>query len=71
MNDQLTTYARDTLKEDLAKCTSEQVHLFKRMYSFKDLEKDINKVVDDMPDEKLDWAMQQVSRTLEKNQKGE
>ena len=66
MNNQLTAFARETLKEGLAKCTKEQILLFKRMYSHEDLEKDINKVVDDMPDEKLDWAMQQVERTLTK-----
>ena len=37
------------------------------MYSHKDLDKDINEVVDQIPDEKLDWAMQQIQRTLDKN----
>lgn len=66
MNNQLSAYARDTLKQGLAKCTEKQVLRFKRMYSHGDLKKQINDVVDSMPDEKLDWAMQQVQRTLER-----
>jgi hypothetical protein len=36
------------------------------MYSNDNLEMDINDVVDKMDEEKLDWAMQQVERTLNK-----
>lgn len=64
MNETLQNFARATLKEDIAKCTPEQQLLFKMMYSHKDLEKNIYAVIDDLPEEKLDWAMQQVSRTL-------
>lgn len=64
MNDLLKTYARQNIKEGLAKCTPEQVMLFKRMYSHTDLEADIESVVDNMPEEKLDWAMQQVQGTI-------
>lgn len=68
MNNQLLVYARKTLKQGLAKCTEKQVLMFKRIYSHGDLKKQINDVVDSMPDEKLDWAMQQVQRTLERKQ---
>ncbi len=64
MNKQLQDYARRTLKEGLAQCSDKSQLLFKRMYSFEDLEKSINDVVDMMEVEKLDWAMQQVQRTL-------
>ena len=40
--------------------------LFKRMYAHGNLDADINSVVDSMPAEKLDWAMQQVYNTLRK-----
>ena len=66
MNNQLKEFARRTIKDGLAKCTGGQVHIFKRMYSFKNMDTDINTIVDNMPDEKLDWAMEQVRRTLEK-----
>lgn len=68
MNSQLLCFARKTLKEGLSKCSNAQHELFKRMYA-KDgnLELDIETVVDNMEDGKLDWAMQQVERTLLKN----
>jgi hypothetical protein len=52
----------------LAKCTERQQTFFKRMYANGHLEMDINQVVDLMPEEKLDWTMQQVERTLSKKQ---
>ena len=67
MNDQLQHYARETLKENLAKCTDAQQLLFKRMYSFKNLKLPIADVVDNIEVKGLDWAMQQVQRTLDKN----
>ena len=36
------------------------------MYSPDDLEKSIDDVVDAMPEKRLDWAMQQIQRTLDK-----
>jgi len=69
MNETLTIYAREQLKEGLAKCTDGNILLFKRMYSHENLELPISEVVDNMPDEKLDWAMRQVERTLIKNKK--
>ena len=67
MNEQLQAFARDSLKEGLSKCTEPQRHLFKQMYSHKNLDKPIDQVVDDMPEDKLDWAMQQVEATLRKS----
>ena len=68
MNEQFEKFARDTLKTDLVKCTEAQQLLFKRMYSPSDLTKHIDSVVDDMPILKLDWAMTQVQRTLNKQE---
>jgi hypothetical protein len=66
MNKTLSQYARQQLKEGLAKCSEKQQDLFKRMYSHQHLDWSIEQCVDAMPDDKLDWAMQQVERTLAK-----
>jgi hypothetical protein len=64
MNDQLQEFARNELKEGLRRLPEANVMIFKRMYSHENLEASIDEVVDKMPEEKLDWAMQQVSRTI-------
>ncbi len=69
MNNELQIFARTTLKENLTKCTRDQQHVFKRMYSPENLDWDINKVVDEMPADRLDWAMQQVQRTVDADEK--
>jgi len=77
MNEQLQTFARTTLKEGLAKLPEASVLLFKRMYgpqggvTAEELARmDIEGIVDQMPEDKLDWAMEQVRRTLEKRSGG-
>jgi len=64
MNEELVTYARKYLKENISKCTDGEIHVFKMMYSPVHPDHSIDKVVDNMPDEKLDWAMSQVKNTL-------
>lgn len=66
MNGALEAYARETLKQGLAKLPEEHQRLFKRMYSHENLEAGIDDVVDSMSTDKLDWAMQQVQRSLDK-----
>ena len=66
MNEQLAAMARETLKGGLAKCTAGEQLTFKRMYAGGNLHMPINEVVDFMDDEKLNWAMSQVQRTLDK-----
>ena len=63
----INDYRLGTLKELLSQTTEEQQMFFKRMYSHKDLQADINDVVDKMPDEKINWAIQQVERTVIQN----
>ena len=70
MNEALQTYARQQLIDGLNQCTDGQVKLFKRMYAFKHLDWSIEDIVAAMPEEKLDWAMQQVERTLKKHANG-
>ena len=65
MNADLQAFARKVIKDGLALCTPDQQMLFKRMYSHGNLELPINDVVDAMPPERLDWAMQQVQRTID------
>ena len=69
MNEQLQQFARESLKAELKQCTDGEQHLFKKMYA-KTMEEvrdiTVNEVVDNMDEDKLDWAMQQVKRTLEK-----
>jgi len=70
MNEQLQNYARRTLKEGLAQTSNSQQLLFKRMYAHNNLNTPINKVVDNMKPDQLDWAMEQVKKTLKKNEVG-
>jgi hypothetical protein len=67
MNELLKDSAKAILLDLLNQCTDGQQFVFKRMYSHGNLELPINKVVDNMPDEKLDWAISQCQRTINKN----
>ncbi len=64
MNKELQDYARQKIKDGLSQLTEGNQEKFKRMYSHGDLDRDICDVVDSMPEEKLDWAMTQVSNTI-------
>ena len=65
----LKNAAKTILKELLAQCTEGQQMMFKRMYSHNNLELPINDVVDQMSEDKIDWAISQCERTVEKNSK--
>lgn len=67
MNDKLRNFAKQELKDGISKCSNAQKFLFMQMYSHKNTNLTIDVVVDNMPDDKLDWAMEQVRRTLEEN----
>lgn len=60
-------YKEALILELLEQCTPEQQLTFKRMYSHKDLEKPIEQVVKELPDEKYDWAVCQCETTANKN----
>lgn len=64
MNKQLAEFARSTIKDGLRQLPDKSVVIFKRMYAKGNMSLDIETVVDQMPDEKLDWAMQQIENTL-------
>ena len=64
MQEELRVVARQFLKDNLVKLPESNQLLFKRMYSHENLDLSIEDVVDGMPDERLDWAMSQVKKTL-------
>ena len=64
MNEQLESFARDSIKHNLAAMPEANQMFFKRMYSHDNPDADINDVVDNMPSDKLDWAMRQIENTV-------
>lgn len=68
-NQTLINTAKKILKDLLAECTPEQQLFFKKMYSHKNLELDINLAVDQMDPNKMDHAITQAEYTVEKNRK--
>lgn len=79
MNAQLERFARQTLKAGLAQLPEGHQRTFKLMYARGKINRGIsertveesvavpiNQCVDEMPVEKLDWAMEQVSRSISK-----
>lgn len=68
MNEQLQKFARDTLKAGLAQLPTHNHRIFKLMYSHKNLDADINDVVEEIPEDKLDWAMKQVENSLKEEE---
>ena len=74
MNKQLQDFARAELKTGLAELPEENHRTFKFMYARDNGKRSvvdavampINAVVDLMPPEQLDWAMQQVKASLDK-----
>ena len=69
MNKTVVNFIRTQIKEGLAQLEDENRLLFNRMYSHDNLERPVNEVVDDMPEEKLNWALTQVENSLKKKEK--
>ena len=66
MNKTLEQFTRDQIKSGLSQLPEGHQKLFKRMYSFENMAKGINDIVDGMDETKLDWALTQVKKSLEK-----
>jgi len=66
MNEELATFARKFLKENIQKLSEGHHRVFRQMYSADNPDLAIDKVIDKMPDNKLDWAMSQVKNSLPK-----
>jgi hypothetical protein len=61
---------RDELREGLSLCTPQQRRIFVLMYARnKENPPDFERVVQSVPHEKLEWAMQQVQNTLNKRKR--
>ncbi len=50
---------KQNIKFILSQLTDSNRNVFMRMYSHTDLDKDINMVVDELPNNRVDWALQQ------------
>jgi hypothetical protein len=74
MNKDLQAYARDQLKRGLSHLPEDQQRMFKLMYARDNGKRTVEEaeatpiddVVDAMHESKLDWAMRQVSHSLDK-----
>ena len=66
MNKSISDFTRQQIKEGLKQLPDNWQMMFKRMYSHNNLDCDIVTVVDNMPDEKLDWTLSQVENSLKK-----
>lgn len=66
MNKSISDFTRQQIKEGLKQLPDNWQMMFKRMYSHNNLDCDIVTVVDNMLDEKLDWALSQVENSLKK-----
>ena len=64
MNNTISNFTRNQIKAGLKQLPENWQLTFKRMYAHKNIDWDIEKVVDNMPDEKLDWALSQVENSL-------
>lgn len=69
MNSQLVTYAREKIKEGLSELPEGHQAVFKRLYSHENLKLPIDKIVDNLPEGKLDWALTQIQNSLKKLQR--
>lgn len=64
-NKTIIDFTRNQIKQSIQSCTEGQQMLFKRMYA-KNIEMDINDVIDEMDVTKLEWALTQIENTLKK-----
>lgn len=79
MNDQLQEFARKTLLDGLEKLPDGWQRKFKMMYGRKNGKRSVENtekmslidVVNEIPPEKLDWAMTQIENSVRKIERGE
>lgn len=65
MNIQLQQFARNFLKQRLYILPERNQQVFKMMYSHKNMDASIDEVVNNMPADRLDWAMTQVQNSVD------
>lgn len=69
MNNKVSNFTREEIKQGLKQLPESWQLMFKSMYSHENINLDIDAVVDNMPDEKIDWALTQVENSLSKLKK--
>ena len=66
MNDILQNFARQWLKDNIKKLPTGWEMKFKRIYAYDNIMTPINVIIDEIHQDRLDWAMQQVQNSIEK-----
>ena len=66
MNKTIEEFTREEIKEKLKTLPQGNVNMFMRMYAGNNTNKTVNEVVDEMPVEKLDWALTQIENSQKK-----
>lgn len=69
MNKTLAEAGRNILKTLIVQCNENQQMTFKKLYSPRDLDLHIMKVIERMDDSDIDTAISQCERTIESNEK--
>lgn len=66
LNEQVKKYIKDEIYVGLIQLPDGWITKFKRMYSPKDLTVDLKTIINNLPEEKLNWALTQVQNSLKK-----
>ncbi len=66
MNKAMIDFARREIKKGLLQLEIKHRVFFKRLYSHGNLDKPTQAIVDDIPEEKLSWALTQIQNSLKK-----
>lgn len=69
MNKTFKKLCTEALKTALKQLPENQFSVFKKMYSPRNPNMTVDECVDQMPDDRLDWAMTQVENSIAKNAK--
>ena len=69
MNKNALKFYKKEILEGLEKLPEDCQMKFKRMYSHSNLNKELKDIINDMPEDKLDWALTQVNNSINKKEK--
>ncbi len=67
MNSTLEKTGRNIIKNLLEQCSKEQFSMFKRMYCHKNINASIEEAAELIKSDRIDLAISQIERTIEKN----
>ena len=71
MNEEAKNFYKKEILTGLLSLPKNWQTTFKRMYSHGNLSKSIEDTINDMPEDKLDWALTQVTNSIKKLAKAE